>query len=42
MVDGQIQELGSKHIENPYCTTDLPANQMDISFQDYLMRLNFE
>lgn len=33
---------GFKHIENPYCTADLPATQMDIRYGEYLLRLKFD
>jgi hypothetical protein len=33
---------GFKHIENPYCTADLPATQMDIRYGEYLLRLIFD
>jgi len=32
---------GFKHIENPYCSVELPAKQIDISYGDFLMRLDF-
>lgn len=32
---------GFKHIDNPYCSAELPANQMDIRYGEYLLRLNF-
>jgi hypothetical protein len=32
---------GFPHYENPYCTVDLPAEQMDIQFGGYVMRLQF-
>ena len=42
-VNGQEQPLNSfKHIQNPYCRTDVGAAQMDIQYADILMRLNFE
>ena len=33
---------GFKHIENPYCVTELHAKQMDISYGEYVLRLNYE
>jgi len=43
MLNGQVQPVtGFKHIENPYCEADLPAMQMEIRFQDTLLRLKFE
>ena len=43
IVNGVEQTItGFKHIENPYCTADLHAKQMDISSGEYLLRLNFE
>ncbi len=42
-VNGQGQAIdGFKHIENPYCTVDLPATGMEIRFDEYLLKLNFE
>jgi hypothetical protein len=32
---------GFKHYENPYCVADLPAAQMEITFHDTMMRLQF-
>jgi hypothetical protein len=32
---------GFPHYENPYCSADLPAEQMDIEFGEYVMRLQF-
>jgi hypothetical protein len=43
LVNGVMQPLSEfKHIENPYCTADLPANFMDIEYKGDVMRLNFE
>jgi len=40
--DDQIQPLsGFKHYDNPYCTADLPATQMEVRCGDQAMRLNF-
>ncbi len=33
---------GFKHIENPYCTAELPGTQMDIRYGEYLLRLTFD
>jgi hypothetical protein len=42
LVDGQpYSSIGERHIENPYCTVEIPATQMDIAFGDLAMRLNF-
>jgi hypothetical protein len=42
LCDGEEQPLtGFKHYENPYCTVELPASEMDIRFGDYVMRLVF-
>ena len=42
VVNGQAQALQfDKHYANPYCVADLPATQMEIQFQDQLMRLDF-
>jgi hypothetical protein len=38
------QELpltGFKHYENPYCVAELPAVQLEVRSQDYLLRLDF-
>jgi hypothetical protein len=41
-VDGAGQEIGGfHHYDNPYTRTDLGAEQMEILFQDLLVRLNF-
>jgi hypothetical protein len=43
LVNGKKQLLtGFKHVENPYCTADLPANIMDIEYKGDVMRLSFE
>lgn len=43
LVNGRKQALNQyKHIENPYCTVDIPANIMDIEYRGDVMRLNFE
>jgi hypothetical protein len=43
LVDGVEQPLaGFKHYENPYCTAELADRQMDITFGDEMLRLNFE
>jgi hypothetical protein len=42
-VNGVEQSLsGFRHFENPYCIADLPADQMDIVYQDKGIRLKFE
>jgi hypothetical protein len=42
MVDGEEQALsGFKHYENPFCVADLPASEIEIRTDNYLMRLNF-
>ena len=42
LLNGQEQPLkGFKHFESPYCTADLPAEQMEIQFNQYLLKLNF-
>jgi hypothetical protein len=42
-VNGAEQPLsGYKHIDNLYCQAELPANQMDVQYEDILMRLNFQ
>ncbi|MGE5222952.1 MAG: hypothetical protein ACM3PY_10960 [Omnitrophica WOR_2 bacterium] len=41
LVNGDEQPLsGFKHYENPYCTADYPAAQMDIILDEQVMRLN--
>ena len=41
LLNGQEQTLqGTKHFENPYCTADLPAKQMEIKFNLYQLRLD--
>ena len=42
LLNGQEQPLKwFKQFENPYCTADLPTEQMEILFNQYLLRLNF-
>jgi hypothetical protein len=42
-VNGQEQLLeGFKHMENPYCTAEFPAEKMEISFGGLVMGLDFE
>jgi hypothetical protein len=42
LVDGQEQPTsGFKHYENPYCVTDLGADQMNIRFGDWILQLDF-
>ncbi len=41
--NGEEQPLtGFLHYDNPYCTAALPATQLEVRSQDYLLRLNFE
>ncbi len=41
--NGAEQPLaGFKHYENPYCSTELRAEQMEIKSERYLMRLQFD
>jgi hypothetical protein len=43
MINGIEQPIsGFKHIENPYCTADLYARHLDVSYGGFLLRLNFE
>lgn len=43
LVKGKKQSLKEeKHIQNPYCTADMPAKNMDIDFRGDVMRLSFE
>jgi hypothetical protein len=40
--NGEPEPLsGFRHYENPYCVTELPSEQIDIGFGQYLMRLQF-
>ncbi len=40
--DGLEQPItGFKHYDNPYCTADLPASQMEIHYGEQIMRLDF-
>ncbi|MBN2390613.1 MAG: hypothetical protein JXR84_07815 [Anaerolineae bacterium] len=41
LCDGEEHPLTGKHYENPYCTVELAASEMDIRFGDYVMRLVF-
>jgi hypothetical protein len=42
VVNGVDQPLsGFKHVENPYCAADFPAEQMDLSANGTTMRLTF-
>jgi hypothetical protein len=43
LVNEVEQPLSSfKHIDNPYCSVELPADQMDIRYDDLLLRLSFD
>jgi hypothetical protein len=42
LVNGEERPTkGYKHYENPYCEVDWPASQMDIRFDDKVLRLEF-
>jgi hypothetical protein len=42
LVNGKKQTFSEfKHIQNPYCSADLPAKNMDIEYKGSLMRLSF-
>ena len=42
-VDGEEQPLsGYRHYDGPFCVADLPAQQMDIGYGEYVVRLHFE
>ena len=42
LLNGLEQPLqGFKHFENPYCTAELPCQEMEISTIDYTLRLDF-
>ncbi len=39
--NNQVQPItGFKHYDNPYCTADLPASQIEIRCGERAMRLN--
>jgi hypothetical protein len=43
LVNGQEQPLhGFKHYEGPFCVADLDAEQIDIHYGEYLLRLHFD
>jgi len=43
LVDGKEQAItGFKHYENPYCEANWPVSQMDIRFQEQVLRLEFD
>jgi hypothetical protein len=43
LVNGEEQALsGFKHYENPYCVAELPASQIEIRTDNYLMKLTFD
>jgi hypothetical protein len=43
LVNGGEQALsGFKHYENPYCVAELPASQIEIRTDNYLMKLSFD
>jgi hypothetical protein len=43
LVSGEEQALcGFKHYENPYCVAELPASQIEIRTDSYLMKLTFD
>ncbi|MBN1439885.1 MAG: hypothetical protein JW929_10790 [Anaerolineales bacterium] len=43
LLDGKEQPLGNfKHYENPYCTCEMDAPQMEIRFGADILRLHFE
>jgi hypothetical protein len=39
--DVDVPLAGFRHYENPYCVAELPAEEMDIQFGEYVMRLQF-
>ena len=42
LIDGQpVSSRGDLHIENPYCSTELPAHNIPITYGDVLMKLSF-
>jgi hypothetical protein len=42
LVNGVEQPLsGFRHYENPFCTVDAPAQEMEIRTANYLLRLDF-
>ena len=43
LINGAAQPLASsRHIENPYCTADLPATQLEVVYKGGGIRLKFE
>lgn len=43
LLNDQEQSLKNfKHLQSQYCTAEYPANQIDITINDNLMRLNFD
>jgi hypothetical protein len=43
LVNGLEQSLHwDKHLENPFCSVAMPAKEIDIQYEEILMRLNFE
>jgi len=43
LVDGEEQPLhGFKHYDGPFCVADLGAEQMDVRYGEYLLRLHFD
>ena len=42
-VNGEEQPLsGFLHYDGPFCVAELPAQQMDIGYGEYIVRLHFE
>jgi hypothetical protein len=43
LVDGEEQPLhGFKHYDGPFCVADLGAEQMDVRYGEYILRLHFD
>jgi hypothetical protein len=43
LVNGEEQPLHDfKHYEGPFCVADLHAEQMDVRYGEYLLRLHFD
>jgi hypothetical protein len=41
-VDGREEPVtGFKHIENPYCTAEIGAEEIDIRYDGYVLKLDF-
>ena len=42
-VNGEAQAItGFKHIENPYCSAEVGATEIEIRWEEYILKLDFE